>query len=352
VKNNSNTQNNNKRLIRLTGWVAAFLVIATLAYYGGRVIVAGATHPSRLVVYAFSTQEEVLTQGIFPAFKQLWEKDTGQELTIEAVFGPSGTLAGQINLGAPADVAIFSNARHVKWLTFGRLVHQDTVPIVIGSTPIVIITRLGNPLRIMKYEDLAKPGTRLIHADPRTSGVGEWALLAEYGSALLSSGDQIDAEFQFKEIWENVRLMAPSARATLMMFELGAGDALVTYEQDALLALDRGVALDIVAPDYTIITQPVAVTVDENVTKVEQPLVDAFITFLLSDTGQKILAQYHLHPANFDYSSIQAFTGYFTADDLGGWSKIYAETVEPYWQTEIKPFLDLEPAYRDLEIGE
>ena len=56
------------------------------------------------MVYAFSTQEEVLSQRVFPVFERRWETETGRELTIEAVFGPSGTLARQIVLGAPADV--------------------------------------------------------------------------------------------------------------------------------------------------------------------------------------------------------------------------------------------------------
>ena len=58
----------------------------------GRITMANAPTRVRLVVYAFSTQEEVLTQGIFPAFEQAWEAKTGQDLTIEGVFGPSGTL--------------------------------------------------------------------------------------------------------------------------------------------------------------------------------------------------------------------------------------------------------------------
>jgi len=96
------------------------LVLLIVAFYGGQAILTHANSPVRLVVYAFSTQQGVLTQSIFPAFEQAWEAKTGRDLTIEGVFGPSGTLAGQINLGAPADVVLLSNEQHVNWLKVGR----------------------------------------------------------------------------------------------------------------------------------------------------------------------------------------------------------------------------------------
>jgi sulfate transport system substrate-binding protein len=146
-------------------------------------------NPLRLVVYAFSTQEEVLTQGLFPAFEHAWESENGRELTIEGVFGPSGMLAGQINLGAPADIAIFSNQRHL-----------DVESVFIAATPLVIVTRVGNPAELMTFADLTQPGLHLLHADPRSSGVGEWAVLSEYGSAYLKTGDHETAETQLKDI--------------------------------------------------------------------------------------------------------------------------------------------------------
>jgi ABC-type sulfate transport system substrate-binding protein len=69
-----------------------------------------------------------------------------------------------------------------------------------------------------------------------------------------------------------------SARASLILFELGAGDALVTYEQDAFLARQRGVSLEIVRPPRTILARHYAVIVDENVTASEEPVAEAFLT--------------------------------------------------------------------------
>ncbi len=326
------------------------LLIAVVIY--GRIALSGAPAPIRMVVYAFSTQEEVLTQGIFPAFEEAWEAETGQDLVIQGVFGPSGTLAGQINLGAPADVALFSNAQHVTHLKVGRRVRVDNEPVVIGHTPMVIVTRSGNPRSITGFSDLAQPGLRLLHADPRSSGAGQWAVLAEYGSALQESGDRATAEMQLEAIWQNVQLLGASARATMTLFELGAGDAFVTYEHDALLAQERGASLEIVVPAQTIVARHVAVIVDDNVMPGELAMVQAFVDYLLSEAGQQAFNRYHLRPADLEGEQFPGIPQPFTVDDLGGWSKAYIQVVEAIWQGEIEPHLDLEPAPRVLGTGE
>ena len=334
---------------RVGSIVGVALLLATVVY--GRITLAKVPKV-RMVVYAFSTQEEVLNQSIFPAFTDAWEADTGQDLTIEPVFGPSGTLAGQINLGAPADVAMFSNAQHVTHLKVGRRVQVETQPTVIGYTPMVIVTRSGNPWAIGRFSDLAQPGLSLLHADPRTSGAGQWAVLAEYGSALRESGDRATAESQLQAIWHNVRLLGASARATMTLFELGAGDAFVTYEQDALLAKQRGVALEIVTPPRTIVAQHVAVVADANVTPGELPPAQAFIAYLVSDAGQQAISRYHLRPADLQGDALLDLSQAFTVDDMGGWSHAYLEVVEGLWQTAVEPHLNLEPSPAVLDPGE
>lgn len=331
--------------------ISAGVLLVVAVWYG---LVARRADESavRLVVYGLSTQEEALTQGVFPAFEREWENQTGLDIVLEGVFGPSGTLAGQINLGAPADIALFSNAHHVTWLQIGRRVQKGAQPVIVGCTPIVIVTRPGNPQGITEFGDLAQPGLQVLHPDPRSSGAGEWAVLAEYGSALLKSGDMAAAQSQLRAIWGNVRLLAPSARSSLILFELGAGDAMATCEQDALLALDRGVALNVIVPTRTIVAQHVAIIVDDNVTSRERPAAEAFVEFLTSEDGQEILSRYHLRPADGVCALPPGLSHPFTVDDLGGWSDAYTRLVESLWQAEIEPGLELEPSSILLGPGE
>jgi sulfate/thiosulfate transport system substrate-binding protein len=307
--------------------------------------------PMRLVVYGFSSQQEVMTQSILPTFERNWEAETGQGLEIESLFGPSGTVAGQINLGAPADVALFSNAQHVAWLKFGRRVRSGTEPVVIGSTPMVIVTRPGNPAGISGFADLAQPNVHLLHADPRSSGAGEWAVLAEYGNALRETGDPAAADAQLQATWRNVRLLGSSARATMTLFELGAGDAFVTYEQEAMLARERGVPLEIVVPPQTIIAEHVAVVVNDNVSLTERPMVEAFMRYLQND-AQKAFRRYYLRSSILESDSFPNLVEPFSVEDLGGWSQAYVMLVETLWQSEIEPRLQLESAPMLLDTGE
>ena len=356
---------------RVGSILAVALLIVVVIY--GRIVLSGSPAAVHLVVYAFSTQEEVLTQSLFPAFEGVWEAETGRDLIIEGVFGPSGTLAGQINLGAPADVALFSHAQHVTHLKVGRRIKLDTEPIEVGYTPMVIVTRPGNPAGIAEFSDLAQPGLRLLHADPRTSGAGQWAVLAEYGSALQTDAGQAlqtdagqalqadagqalrldsgQARMQLQAIWRNVRLLGASARATMTLFELGAGDAFVTYEQDALLAQERGVPLEVVVPARTIVANHVAVLVDHNVKPAERPVCRAFLDFLQSAPAQQALGRYHLRPARLGGQQFAQISQPFTVNDLGGWSQAYSRLVEGLWQTEIEPGLHLEPPPQVLDAG-
>ena len=347
---------NNRTPLRPERWFSGAIVLIAVAIFAVGIIMAKGHTSVRsvLVVYGLSTQEEVFTESVFPAFERAWEAKTGQDLTIEGVFGPSATLARQIVLGAPADVALLSNAQHVAWLKVGRRVREKTQPSTYGCTPIVIVTRSDNPDDITEFADLAQPGLRLLHADPRRSGAGEWAVLAAYGNALLdtSNGDRGAAETQLKAIWRNVRLLEPSARATLTLFELGAGDALMTYEQDARRAFERGVLMEIVVPPRTIAARHVAVIVDNNVTAVERPVAQAFVDFLLSDAGQRIFERYRLRPRDCEGNGFPTLEQPFTVEDLGGWPRAYAELVDALWRGEIEPQLDLVPTSRLMETGE
>jgi sulfate transport system substrate-binding protein len=334
------------------------LLVSTVIW--GRVVLSGTPSPARLVVYASSTQEEVMGQCIFPGFEAAWKAQTGQVLEIEGVFGASETLAGQINLGAPADVALLSNAQAVTHLKIGRQVRANRQALVYARTPVVIVTRPGDPHAVQSFSDLAQPGLELVHADPRTSGAGQQAVLAEYASALpleesgATAGDARSelAEAQLKAIWHNVRLLGASARSTMALFELGAGDALVTHEHEALLFRQRGVPLEIVVPPQTLVAQHWAVIVDDNVTPRELPLAEAFLDYLVGEAGQYALGRYYLRPANAELGAELGIEQPLTVDALGGWRLAYAEIVEDIWLAEIEPDLQLASFIQVRETGE
>jgi len=339
-----------KKSLPLVGWILIIAALIVLIFFTIKTVITRAYAAVEIKVYAYSTMEEAMQRGIFPAFEAQWAAENGSELTIQGIFGPSETIAGQINLGAPADVVILSNLHHLNWLKVGKLIDPDHQGKILVQTPMVIVTRPGNPAGITSFGDLSQPGINLLHPDPSSSGAGQWAVLAEYGSNLIQSQDPNAAKNQLVSIWQNVNLMGSSARATLTLFEMGAGDVLVTYEQDARLALERGVPMEIILPDMTIIAQPIVVGVDRNIKRYEENAVNGFINFLFSDAGQEILAGYEFRPPNYQGERFPPLQGTFKVSELGGWPAAYNTILESIWKAEIDPELDLRAPLR-LENG-
>jgi len=303
--------------------------------------------PSRqtIIVHGFSIEEEAFTEGIFPAFQALWLEQKGQEVVFESLFTGSEEITEEIVGGAQADVAILSNEQHATWLHINDLVETDwrTFPNagIISRSPIIIAVRPGNPLEIADWADLTRPGVRLVHCDPRTSGGAQWALLAEYGSALLDEGSSNEAaQEQLQGIWANVITTAPACREALKKFLFGEGDALITYEQNALLAQSRGATLEIVIPRSTIMSEHVAVIVDKNVKPWEREVVEAFVNFLWSDRAQKIFTRYYFRAVtdealNEAVAKFHQIEQPFTVLDLGGWGRAYPEIITGIWKEQI-----------------
>ena len=323
-------------------WILGTAAVFILLVFSIRSIFSDVEEPVHLVVYGYSTQEETLSQGIFPAFEKFWESNHARDLTIEGIFGPSLTLASQIVLGAPADVALLSDNQHVTYLKLGKMVEESHQPVVVFTSPMVIVTRPGNPLGIKDFVDLAKPGVRLIHADPRSSGAGAWAIFAAYGCRLLDITNEDEAEKTLTAIGKNVKYMAPSARASLTLFETGVGDAFVTYEQDARLALNRHVDCSIVVPPCTVVAKPVAVIVDRNVTHDERLAAEDFLQYLLSEDAQNIFLRYQLRPVTIASDVFPDLIRTVSEGDLGGWAHAHQELIEDLWLREIEPNLNLE----------
>ncbi len=326
-------------------------VIVALFLVWGSISVATGCRPAEIVstrtrqviiLYGFSTVEEVFSDKIFPLFRSSWLSRSGQEVTFQGVFTSSEQLSEAITGGAPADVVILPNAWYAVWLSVNGVIDENWRALphegVVTCSPVVIAVRPGNPLGIKEWDDLARPGVKLIHPDPRTSGGAQWALLAEYGAALLAEdGTPQKAQEQLRSIWANVIATPPSSRDGMRAFLFGTGNALVTYEQDALLAKARGAELEIVVPSRTVISQHLAVAVNRNVKPWEQEAVSAFMEFLWSAQAQRAFTEYYFRSVT-DETLNDPTAGFaivkqpFTVDELGGWGRAYPEIIQ--WAAE------------------
>ena len=297
--------------------------------------------------------KESLEKAIFPGFAAKWKQQHGQVVQFQSSFAGSETVTNQILRGAPADIAILSIERDVQRLQKDGFVTADwhSLPAhgIVNKTPFVIIVRQGNPKGIKDFADLAKPGVRLIHPDPISSGGAQWSILAIYGSELKKSEnesgehekDKARALQTLRAIWKNVISTPGSAREARTTFELGNGDALVTYELEGLLMKEANAPIEIVTPQATILSEHPAVVIDRNVTAAERPVIDAFMQYLWSDEAQQAFVKFHFYSAtNEAFNQANTAFGHvempFSIDYFDGWDKAYPEVIEGVFRDQVQ----------------
>jgi len=307
-------------------------------------LISGSDKSTRtIVVYGFSILDEVMNQGIFPAFSKEWEKSNGEKIEFISSFGGSGAITNQIIMGVPAEVAILSLELDAFRLSENNIIMEASwrnLPNkgVLNLTPFILLVRPGNPKKINDFNDLTKRGTKIVHPDPLTSGGAQWAILAEYGSAFLS-GSSKEAYEQLKGIWTNVTSQAASARAARTQFNNGFGDVLVTYEQEALIdKMKNRLNADIIYPRSTILSEHTVVAIEKNISAEQRAVINSFLEFLWSDKAQRIFVQYGFRSINDKLNTEGNFgsiRNLFKVSDLGGWKEAKRNIIDSVWISNV-----------------
>ncbi|NLT67540.1 MAG: solute-binding protein [Acidobacteria bacterium] len=303
--------------------------------------------PVTVTFYGFSILEESMNGTVFPAFQDTWREASGEHVEFISSFAGSGTVTNQLIMGVPAQLALLSLELDAQRLADKGLVSRESwesLPHggIVNRTPMVILVRKGNPKNIRDFSDLARPGIRIVHPDPLTSGGAAWAILAEYGAGMRMHPDrphQAGLE-TLKGIWRNVVAQAHSARAARMQFENGFGDALITYEQELLWDRMHGrLDFEIVYPHSTILTEHVLVVVRRNIQPDQRNIVNAFVDFLWSDRAQTLFTRTGFRSVNDRINESNPVFGQiadpFTVADLGGWEKAKREIVDHVWKEQV-----------------
>ena len=199
------------------------------------------------------------------------------------------------------------------------------------TSTIVFLVRKGNPKAIKDWDDLAKPGLKVITPNPKTSGGARWNYLAAWGFALSKyGGDDAKAKDFVARLYKNVPVLDTGARGSTVTFvERGLGDVLIAWENEALLAVrefgkDR---FELVAPPRSILAEPPVAVVDKVAAKHgTKDLATAYLTYLYSLPGQEIAAKHFYRPRNATVAGRHAAQfpkiELFTIDKVfGGWDK-------------------------------
>lgn len=281
-----------------------------------------------------------LYQEFNAAFAQAWKKQTGQDVTIRQSHGGAAKQARAVIDGLEADVVTLALAYDIDEINrHGDLLAKDWQSrLPSNSSPytstIVFLVRKGNPKGIKDWDDLVKPDVSVITPNPKTSGGARWNYLAAWGHALRKfNNDDAKAQAFVGEIVKRVPVWDSGARgATTTFVQRGIGDVLLTWENEALLAIEKvgKDRVEIIWPSASILAEPPVAVVDKVVdARGTRDVATAYLKFLYSEAGQELVAKYHYRPRSTEisakYSKKFPPIRLFTIDEVfGGWDKAQA----------------------------
>jgi sulfate transport system substrate-binding protein len=287
---------------------------------------------AQLALVAYSTPQTAY-DALIPQFQQT---AAGAGTRFTESFGASGAQSRAVDSGQPADVVAFSTTPDITRLVKSGIVasnwNANPEKGIVTDSVVVLVVRKGNPKHITGWDDLIKPGVDVITPNPSTSGSARWNILAAYGAELKEGKTAAQALTYLKTLLtKNVSVQDTSGRAALQTFSGGKGDVLISYENEAIAAKNKGLAVDYVIPNQTILIEtPIAVTSKSSHATQAQ----AFVNWLWTPAAQTIWAQKGYRPVV--KSVLAQFAGkfptpaqLFTIKSLGGWKTVSKTFFDP-----------------------
>jgi sulfate transport system substrate-binding protein len=320
----------------------AFGIAVTTAFLAtGCDFSTGETADVTLLNVSYDPTREFYTE-FNEAFREHWQKTTGQTVAIEQSHGGAGKQARAVIDGLAADVVTLALAYDIDAIS------QKTGPIPAdwqsrlphNSSPytstIVFLVRKGNPKQIRDWDDLIQSGVAVITPNPKTSGGARWNYLAAWGYALQKhNGDSEQAREFIAALYRNVPVLDSGARgATTTFVQRGIGDVLLAWENEAFLAVNEfgSEQVEIIVPSVSILAEPPVTLVDGNARKQGSlDVAKAYLEFLYSPAGQQLAAKHFYRPVSPEHADPEDRARFpelklFTIQEVfGGWQKAQSE---------------------------
>lgn len=271
---------------------ATVLGLLSLTACGG--MAEGSTSGSKKVnVVGFSTLQTANAK----VFSDFQKTPAGKGVSFVTSYGASGDQSRAVAAGLKADEVHLSLEPDVTSLVDDGIVAKNwkdgSNKGVLTQSVVVIVVRKGNPLHITGWDDLTKPGVKIVTPNPGSSGSAKWNILAAYGHVLANGGTPAQAKTYLSAFFKNVVSLPGSGHDATTAFEGGTGNVLLSYEDEAIEARQAGAEFDYIVPAQTLLIQnPGALT------KTASPAARAFYNFQLSKEGQTDYAEEGFRPLN------------------------------------------------------
>jgi sulfate/thiosulfate-binding protein len=322
--------------------VEVSMLRAVLGLAAGLAMIGSATAADVTLLNVSYDPTRELYADLGKVFAAKYQADTGKSLEVKSSHGGSGKQARSVIDGLAADVVTLALAYDIDAIADKGLLSPDWQKrLPQNASPytstIVFLVRKGNPKNIKDWNDLAKPGVKVVTPNPKTSGGARWNYLAAWGYELKKTGSEAKAKEFVKAIYANVPVLDTGARGSTITFvERNVGDVLIAWENEAFLAINElgKDKLDIVVPSVSILAEPPVSVVDKVVDKKgTRAAAEGFLKFVYSKEGQEIAAKNYYRPRDAEvakkYEKTFPKVSLFTVDDLfGGWRAAHKKHFE------------------------
>lgn len=280
---------------------------------------------ARLTLVAHSAPREAFEE-IIPRFQ---ETAAGRHVEFDQGYGSSGDQSRAVEGGLRADLVHLALGPDLTRLVDKGLVarewNDNPHEGIVTSSVVVLVVREGNPRNIADWDDLLVSDIDVVTPNPFTSGGARWNLMAAYGAWRRGGDSRAEALDKMERLLRNTPVQSTSAREALQVFTRGKGDVLLSYENEAITAQDKGQDVEFVVPDATILVENPGAVLDRS----ESPeAARAFLDYLWTDEAQRIFAEKGYRPVTeevleeFDFDAPDDL---FTIADLGGWDTVMDE---------------------------
>ena len=283
----------------------------------------------KLTLVAYSTPEEAYKE-LIPAFNKT---SAGKGVSFSQSYAASGEQSRAVEGGLPADVVEFSLEPDMTRLVDADLVdkgwNQNEHKGMVTNSVVVFMVRKGNPEGIKDWDDLVTGDVEVLEPNPFTSGGAKWNIMAAYGAQLEKGKSPEEAEQYLAELFKNVPVLDKSARESLQTFSSGKGDVLLGYENEAILAQQKGEELDYIVPEQTLLIENPVAAVNE---AKDPELAQSFVDFLYTPEAQKIFVSKGYRPVVEDTPGADDFPtppALFDITKFGGWDKVNTDFFDP-----------------------
>lgn len=255
----------------------------------------------------------------------------GKGVKFEASYGASGDQSRAVSNGQQADYVSFSIEPDMTRLVpsiVGSDWNANATKGLISDSVVVLAVRKGNPKGIKGWDDLLRPDVKVVTPDPGSSGSAKWNLLGAYAHGFVKGGQSAGLDY-VKKLASHIVSKPESGSKATQTFLNGTGDVLLSYENEAIAAKQKGQALDYVVPSDSVLIQ-----IDAAVTKSASQAAKDFLGYAQSATGQKIFASKGFRPiidgldvgtvkgANDPAKPFPTVATLTTIDQLGGWKSV------------------------------